>query len=791
MVNYNFESFVQALEVKELTQKLTLDHGCYQWFLILGAPVICLMDDHSQAARSNDLILVPPGHRCTLIPQGDGTRIVLATLEIPFFSQWIADYTCIVCNPGEYPQLDYEQLRRRFMAFVTAWMDRRDHVHLQHTYFSLMDTLKSQFCQMAKLPSSRLSPEMRMEAVDAYLHANYRFPVSLRDLAGDLHVSGAHLSRFIKKQTGIGFHEYLINIRLDHAVLSLEKLDNTITDISYNSGFPNVAAFNKAFRSRYGQTPNEYRHHVRPAPKPAKEPAPRVSTEMFPPVLAKARQLAIDFTPSDTIPLPQMWKELINLGDAANCYNTRFQEQIIELQQRFTFKYAKITALFKHLTPDLYAHPKAYPFPNMDVMFDFLDHLHLLPHLDFGVLCRDKPQAYARLDASFLERFIKYILKRYGYEKLRMWRFEYTMDDCATDMALVLENYSCLYRLVKQYIPGAAVGGPGLRPDQEGPASRILLDSLKGGRIHMDFFSIHLTAFSYDERGILKLIPEPQYLAGFVRRVRTLLDSARREDGKAQGTQTRHTPGSRPPEDPQASSQPARGQVPLYVTHLQYAPAHASPANDCAFIAPYLLTVCFETLPHIQVLCFAPYSDIDSLNGTDGISGGDNPYFFGGSGMITPNGIRKPSWFAMFGMEKAGVNYCTPAPGCLITALPDQVYQLILCNYGPFHKYYGFDGTFQLPGAEGELTYAIQLRQFPAGSYRIQKLSVGPERGSAFEKYRQMGIRDDMLPIELEYLRSQAMFDVAVDYISVKNDTVIRETLSACEMRIIVLSKII
>ena len=48
-----------------------------------------------------------------------------------------------------------------------------------------------------------------------------------------------------------------------------------------------------------------------------------------------------------------------------------------------------------------------------------------------------------------------------------------------------------------------------------------------------------------------------------------------------------------------------------------------------------------------------------------------------------------------------------------------------------------------------------------------------------------------MLPIELEYLRSQAMFDVAVDYNSVKNDTVIQETLGACEMRIIVLAKII
>ena len=44
------------------------------------------MDSHSQTAGTNDLILVPTDGHCTLIPQGDGTRIVLATLEIPFLS---------------------------------------------------------------------------------------------------------------------------------------------------------------------------------------------------------------------------------------------------------------------------------------------------------------------------------------------------------------------------------------------------------------------------------------------------------------------------------------------------------------------------------------------------------------------------------------------------------------------------------------------------------------------------------------------------------------------------------
>ena len=710
----------------------------------------------SGKAAVNDLFLIHPDDTCTLIPEYSTARIVLAILDAAFFSQWIADTRTIVCNPLEHPQINYEQLRISFISFITASMDADDEIHMQHVYFSLMDTLNSQFrIHTAPETPARPAPGLSMDAIGNYLHSNYRFPVSLDDLANDFHISGAHLSRFIKKKTGTGFHEYLMNIRLEHAVDALLNTEATITEISYNSGFPNVAAFNKAFRARYNQTPNIYRRENRKVPvTQQKTDRSGILAGDLPHPFTPAQVIAMDFDPSTAIPLKRVWKDMINIGDAANGSHTRFQEQLSDIVHRFGFKYARVTALFKDLTPELYANPALYPFLNVESFFDLLEQLNLTPHIDMGILCREDHPDYHTLNEVFLEYFIKYILKRYGYEKLRTWRFEYTISDGCMDIVRTLDNYRLLYKIVKEYIPEALVGGFGLKPLDEERFMGPLMEALGSGRVSLDFFSLHIYPYSRYGSGDIHHIPEPRFISDFTKRCSRRL----------------------------AQIQP--DPIPIYVTHVQYEDVNISHANDSAFIAPYLLTVCLLIYPYIHTLCFAPFSDIDSS------SGRDNDYFTGGCGMVTRSNIRKPSWFALFALIKNGTHAHLFHPGCLVTALPNKIYQIILCNYAPYNECYDYEGIFHRPVSNSRRAACeLKLNRLPPGNYRVQRLSVGPEHGSAFEKYKQMGIRDHMLPVELEYLRCQAMFDVSVEYLTVRSDIVLNEVLDIYEMRIIVLSK--
>lgn len=59
---------------------------------------------------------------------------------------------------------------------------------------------------------------IRIKNIQNYIQANYQSQISLNDLAQRLYLSNAYLSKYIKKNLGMTFIEYLNNVRLFHAV---------------------------------------------------------------------------------------------------------------------------------------------------------------------------------------------------------------------------------------------------------------------------------------------------------------------------------------------------------------------------------------------------------------------------------------------------------------------------------------------------------------------------------------------------------------------------------------------
>ena len=99
----------------------------------------------------------------------------------------------------------------------------------------------------------------RIQQINHYIRANYNQQISLKELSEKLFLSNGYLSRFFKKNYGMNFAEYLTSIRLCHAVDELLYTNTPITTIAYNNGFAGVAAFNKAFKKNYGETPSAFR----------------------------------------------------------------------------------------------------------------------------------------------------------------------------------------------------------------------------------------------------------------------------------------------------------------------------------------------------------------------------------------------------------------------------------------------------------------------------------------------------------------------------------------------------
>lgn len=92
-----------------------------------------------------------------------------------------------------------------------------------------------------------------------YIESNYAKNLSLNLVATHVHLSPAYLSRIFNEKTGIGFTEYLTQIRLKKAKQQLRLSTETIDQIAIATGFNSSSYFSAIFKKHEGVTPSEYR----------------------------------------------------------------------------------------------------------------------------------------------------------------------------------------------------------------------------------------------------------------------------------------------------------------------------------------------------------------------------------------------------------------------------------------------------------------------------------------------------------------------------------------------------
>jgi len=96
------------------------------------------------------------------------------------------------------------------------------------------------------------------EMID-YIQQNYRKNITLADAAAFLGYDYHYVSRYFKQLFNMSFKEFLNLYRLQTAAELLQDSTRQITDISFESGFQSVRAFNAAFKNHFKVSPSQYR----------------------------------------------------------------------------------------------------------------------------------------------------------------------------------------------------------------------------------------------------------------------------------------------------------------------------------------------------------------------------------------------------------------------------------------------------------------------------------------------------------------------------------------------------
>lgn len=91
-----------------------------------------------------------------------------------------------------------------------------------------------------------------------YLKEHYK-DATLQSVAKHMCFHPNYLSALLKMETGRGFKDILLDIRMKEAEKLLRKTDAKIEDIVEQIGYANESYFYKCFRQKYGESPFKYR----------------------------------------------------------------------------------------------------------------------------------------------------------------------------------------------------------------------------------------------------------------------------------------------------------------------------------------------------------------------------------------------------------------------------------------------------------------------------------------------------------------------------------------------------
>ena len=97
-----------------------------------------------------------------------------------------------------------------------------------------------------------------------YIHDQFRNPLKLYQIANEVGVHPAHLSKSFRKYFHITPGEMLRNLRLEFAATELVSTKTPLADISLAAGFYDQSHFSRTFKQIVGLTPGEYRAAFRP-----------------------------------------------------------------------------------------------------------------------------------------------------------------------------------------------------------------------------------------------------------------------------------------------------------------------------------------------------------------------------------------------------------------------------------------------------------------------------------------------------------------------------------------------
>jgi len=125
--------------------------------------------------------------------------------------------------------------------------------------------IKRNICEPLRLYAENPSNSCNQVVLQAkeYARKHYAEDIMTTDVAKHVYLNPAYFSTLFKKETGIGFKDYLMNLRMEMAGILLCDLQYSISKVAEMVGINDARYFSKLFKKYSGLRPQDYRRQRR------------------------------------------------------------------------------------------------------------------------------------------------------------------------------------------------------------------------------------------------------------------------------------------------------------------------------------------------------------------------------------------------------------------------------------------------------------------------------------------------------------------------------------------------
>ena len=741
-------------------------------FLLEGQMTVRYREENYKMIKE-DIILINPGVSYEIVESNDALYGVLS-YSMGIISSILKNRQMMFyCNSVVDTGHSYQDLRDIFFALTAEYTSNAHKSEaLQYSLMLMLFDALIENYQMSEnnLKGEAAESDMRMRDMMQYIFANLDKEISLNDLAEQMYVSASTLSRIFKKNTGVYFADYVMQMRVQASLPLLNHTEKNMTQIALDCGFANSASFNRSFRKIMGITPTDYRKENRANAELSNirelEEEENVRAELKEKGYENGRQDksytgVVDLDRLESRKYEKSWNRIMNIGPMSDIIKANVQYHVLFLNEHLHYKYFRIWSIFSRKMMLFDGESiGVYNYDMVDQVLDFFVQHHINPYLDFGrrpdmavssggktVYYNEEYIPFKSREAweSLVEDFITHVVARYGQGVVSSWIFELTRDGgheyrhkgyglYEGDYDF-FEAFRFFYNAIKTRVPEAECGGIGSIIDFDREFLGNFWTKCREAEIKPDFLSFFLFPYDNSEFGAANdknriLSGDRDFDAKQVTDIRDLIRLNGLSDTK------------------------------LYISEWNNSISNRNYANDSCFRAAYIvhtLAAVASEVDSISIMCGTDW--VSSYMDTVGIANG-------GIGILTKDTIRKPAYYAIDFLNQLGEYIIDKSENYIVTKKENGDLYILCFNYTWFRKNYLMqDENIDIRRQDASifednepLNLKLKLKNLGgAGEYRVKRRTLNNFYGSILNEWRKFQYSTRLTRQDVKYLEAISM----------------------------------